>query len=151
MELRQIIYTSIASSQMNSRQLLDLLHEARGYNAVDGITGLLIHSDGHFMQVIEGSDENIEDVYQRIKRDSRHQDIHIIADKKISERMFPHWSMGCADFDDPILATLPGIKTDLTNPIQVEELMQRILDNPEAWYEAINKQYPVSQEKHIPE
>ena len=139
MELRQVVYTSIATTKMSSREILDLLHDARGFNAVDGITGLLIHSDGHFMQVIEGSDENVEDLLQRLKRDTRHKDIHIVTDRKITERMFPNWSMGCADFDDPILATLPGVETDLTDPSQVEELVQRIFHNPEEWWDIIDK------------
>ena len=149
MELRQVVYTSIASIKMNSRQLLDMLHESRGFNAADGITGLLIHSNCHYMQVIEGSDENVEDLLQRLKHDSRHKGIHIVSDKKITKRIFPNWSMGCADFDNPILATLPGVKTDLTDPNQVEQLVQRIFHNPKEWFDIIDKLDLLSHDKKL--
>lgn len=139
MELRQVIYTSFATKEMDSRQLLDLLHEARGFNTVDNITGLLIHSDSHFMQVIEGDHENIEDLLHRLQSDPRHTDFHIVSDKRVHERLFPNWAMGCADFDDPVLATLPGVKTDPTDPDQVKQLVNGISQNQEAWRDILEK------------
>jgi len=123
MSLRQIIYTSQASEQLNKRNLLDLLHTSRGYNTIDNITGVLMHRDGYFLQIIEGEQDVIEDLFQRLNNDTRHKNIKMILDRSIESRLFSNWAMGCADFDEPELSMLPGIRTDLSNPEVIEDLI----------------------------
>jgi len=123
MSLRQIIYTSQASEQFNKRNLLDLLHTSRGYNTIDNITGVLMHRDGYFLQIIEGEQDVIEDLFQRLNNDTRHENIKMILDRSIESRLFSNWAMGCADFDEPELSMLPGIRTDLSNPEVIEDLI----------------------------
>ena len=123
MSLRQIIYTSQASEQFNKRSLLDLLHTSRGYNTIDNISGVLMHRDGYFLQIIEGEQDVIEDLFQRINNDTRHKNIKMILDRSVESRLFSNWAMGCADFDEPELSMLPGIRTDLSNPEVIEDLI----------------------------
>jgi hypothetical protein len=54
MSLHQIIYTSHSLVPMTGDELLELLDQSRRDNAAVGITGLLLHADGSFMQTIEG-------------------------------------------------------------------------------------------------
>ena len=123
MSLRQIIYTSQASEQFNKRSLLDLLHTSRGYNTIDNISGVLMHRDGYFLQIIEGEQDVIEDLFQRLNNDTRHKNIKMILDRSVERRLFSNWAMGCADFDEPELSMLPGIRTDLSNPEVIEDLI----------------------------
>lgn len=123
MPLRRIAYLSRAAEPFSKRALLDLLHDARGYNAADGITGLLIHSQGRFLQVLEGEPEALADLLQRLRRDPRHSDLHVLFDDDVEQRLFATWSMGCANFDDPALSLLPGLRTDLGDPAVVAELL----------------------------
>ncbi|RED43955.1 FAD-dependent sensor of blue light [Winogradskyella eximia] len=123
MSLRQIIYTSQASEQFNKRSLLDLLHTSRGYNTIDNISGVLMHRDGYFLQIIEGEQDVIEDLFQRLNNDTRHKNIKMILDRSVESRLFSNWAMGCADFDEPELSMLPGIRTDLSNPEVIEDLI----------------------------
>lgn len=132
--LRQVVYTSRATKNLNTRDLLNLLHQARGFNEVDEISGLLIHSNGYFMQIIEGTEENIEDLVTRLARDTMHTNIKVISDKFINNRLFADWAMGCADFNDPALATLPGVTTDFNDATQVQRLLEDILNNTQQWH-----------------
>ena len=126
MSLHQIIYTSQASEQFNKRNLLDLLHTSRGYNTIDNISGLLMHRNGYFLQIIEGEQDVIKDLFQRLNNDTRHINIKLILDRSVESRLFSNWAMACADFDEPELSMLPGLRTDLSNPEVIEELITHL-------------------------
>lgn len=126
MSLRRLAYTSQATVPFNKRALLDLLHDARAFNSLDQISGLLMHSQGHFLQILEGEPEAIDDLLARLSRDPRHSTPKIILDGPAGSRLFSQWSMGCADFDDPALSLLPGIRTDLADPAVIEDLISRL-------------------------
>ncbi|WP_298494546.1 BLUF domain-containing protein [uncultured Algibacter sp.] len=126
MTLRRLIYSSQAVEQFTKRQLLDLLHDSRGFNTIDNISGVLMHKNGYFLQIIEGQPEMIDDLLVRLRKDTRHKDLKIIHDSTVKERLFTNWAMGCADFDDAELGMLPGFRTDLTNPEVIEELITNL-------------------------
>ena len=126
MALRRIIYTSQASKPLSKRGLLDMLHESRAFNSIDNISGVLMHRKGTFIQVIEGNPEDVEDLFTRIQRDSRHKEVKIILDSSVDSRHFSNWAMGCADFDEPELSLIPGIRTDLSDPQVIEDIITRL-------------------------
>jgi len=126
MELRRIAYTSQAIGQFSKRNLLDLLHYARAFNKIDNITGVLMHREGAFLQVLEGSSEDVGDLLSRILSDPRHNKIKIILDASVDRRLFSNWTMGCADFDKPELSLIPGIRTDLSDPQVIKDIIFRL-------------------------
>jgi hypothetical protein len=126
MALRRIVYTSQALEQFNKRSLLDLLHDARAFNKIDNITGVLMHRKGHFLQVIEGESENVGNLLTRLLSDPRHNKVKIILDSSVDRRLFSNWTMGCADFDKPELSLIPGIRTDLSDPQVIEDIIIRL-------------------------
>ncbi|GAL64533.1 BLUF domain-containing protein [Algibacter lectus] len=126
MTLRRLIYSSQAVKQFTKRQLLDLLHDSRGFNAIDNISGVLMHKHGYFLQIIEGDPEVIDDLLVRLRKDTRHKDLKIIHDSTVQDRLFTNWAMGCVDFDDAELSMLPGFRTDLTDPEVIEELIKHL-------------------------
>ena len=126
MKLRRVIYTSQATKQLSKRNLLDLLHEARAFNLEDGISGLLMHKEGYFLQVLEGNSKVIEDLLIRIHKDTRHNNFKIIQDSFVENRLFATWSMACTDFDDPTLSFIPGIRTDLNDLEVIDELLMNL-------------------------
>lgn len=128
MALRRVVYTSQATDQFNKRELLDLLHESRAFNTIDNITGVLMHHQGHFLQVIEGGSDEIDDLFTRLLRDPRHNEIKILNDTVVHDRLFSNWAMGCADFDEPQLSLIPGVRTDLSNPGVIEEMLVKLPD-----------------------
>jgi len=126
MVLRRIVYTSQALKMFSKRNLLDLLHDARAFNTIDNITGILMHREGNFLQVVEGDSENIENLITRLLIDPRHNNVQIISDSSVSRRLFKNWAMGCADFDRPELSFIPGVRTDLNDPEVVEDIIDRL-------------------------
>jgi hypothetical protein len=126
MKLRRLIYTSQATRSFSKRNFLDLLHQSRAYNSVDNITGVLIHRKNFFLQVIEGDTEAIEDLLGRLLLDTRHIKLKIILDKFVEKRIFSNWSMGCANFNEPELSLIPGLRADLSDPEVIQELITRL-------------------------
>src|SRR5450631_2148604 len=57
------------------------------------VTGVLLYSDGHFMQCLEGPADRLASVYDRIKSDSLHFGIIDLVREPIQERAFSEWSM----------------------------------------------------------
>lgn len=87
---RQLFYTSRCAHGVDVEAILQ---QSRHNNAVDGITGLLWHDDGHFLQVIEGPESSVAETYGRIARDPRHHDLTILSDRPVDTREFGYWSM----------------------------------------------------------
>lgn len=90
----KIIYFSTARKDLKEKELNELLLKARAYNVINNITGILLSIEGDFLQILEGTKENVEFLYEKIKKDDRHNEIVTISESRISERQFPDWSMG---------------------------------------------------------
>jgi len=93
MKLASVTYTSLARLDLQASDLEDIHRTARDQNAIEGITGLLIFNGTHFLQIIEGSAEAIEDLIEKLRRDPRHTGFEIRDRRKVEERSFPDWSM----------------------------------------------------------
>lgn len=96
--MRQLLYTSNTSRDVTQTVLDDILAASRRNNARDGVSGMLLYVDGGFMQVLEGEDEAVGAVYDRIAKDKRHWNAHVLLDRK-APRAFADWSMG---FERPV-------------------------------------------------
>ncbi|MFQ3244366.1 MAG: hypothetical protein ACI9SP_000994 [Arenicella sp.] len=73
--------------------LSDIFSAARKKNAELQITGLLSYRAGHYIQVIEGSSDAVDQLYSKIKLDTRHHQISLLFDFEITQRSFPNWNM----------------------------------------------------------
>ncbi|MCV2352648.1 BLUF domain-containing protein [Paucibacter sp. B2R-40] len=92
--LVHLLYASRAAHAMSSPDLAAILKQSREHNAGEGITGLLCHSDGVFMQLLEGGRDAVNARYQRIASDPRHKDVILLSYTEIAEREFAGWTMG---------------------------------------------------------
>lgn len=88
-----ITYVSSAVLQFRESTLLDLVEQCQANNSRLGVTGVLVYSDGNFMQVIEGPDLVTHTLYERIKRDARHRDVTTVNVELLEVREFEGWSM----------------------------------------------------------
>lgn len=71
-----------------------ILAQARSNNPASGVTGILCHGGGTFLQAIEGSRTAINHLYNQILRDARHKDVVLLHYEEIRERRFGGWTMG---------------------------------------------------------
>lgn len=92
--LSHIIYASTASQDLDESDLAHLLLRARQTNAALGVTGMLLYADGSFLQVLEGAERSIKELYAHIKTDPRHRGVTCIIEEPIARRAFADWSMG---------------------------------------------------------
>jgi hypothetical protein len=106
--MKNIIYVSTSVKLMHENQLLDILHNSRLHNAALNISGVLLYSDGMFIQVLEGKDTVIDALYARIQADQRHKNIITIIDEPIIEKSFGQWLMGFAVTDSKKTEKLLG-------------------------------------------
>lgn len=89
-----LIYISTSVKLMNEAELAQLLEKSRDNNTRNNITGILLYSDGTFIQVLEGELPDIDKTYAIIDKDLRHKNLLVLATGTISTRSFGDWSMG---------------------------------------------------------
>ena len=94
MRLFRLIYSSRAKKVLNFSDVKDLTQNASDKNKEKAITGMLLYANNYFFQTIEGSQEEINDLYLRIAKDERHGSIRLLSYIKIEDRLFPSWGMG---------------------------------------------------------
>ena len=60
------------------------------------------------MQVLEGPDDAVNGIFEKIKNDSRHKDVSVISREQIQSRQFPSWEMAFQNLDNPAIKNEPG-------------------------------------------
>lgn len=103
--LHQLIYTSHCKS-ITPEIIESLLKSAHKNNREFEITGVLVLIDRTFIQVLEGSQEAITDLFEIIKSDKRHERIQLLSIQPITERAFPDWTMGYLEKTPPAIQAL---------------------------------------------
>jgi hypothetical protein len=93
MTLKSLTYTSFAGLDLEADDLEAIHRTARNANALDGITGLLIFNGTHFLQIIEGQPQAIDELVEKLRRDPRHSGLEIRDERMVEARSFPDWSM----------------------------------------------------------
>ncbi len=106
----QLSYLSTATQPMGAEPLSALLQQCLGYNPGNGITGLLLYGNGTFLQALEGEEDVVTPLYEKIARDPRHADVKCLNSKTIETRQYPEWSMGFRRVADADLADVAGLR-----------------------------------------
>lgn len=96
--MRQLLYVSNTSLKIPPQELAQILAASRRNNSVADVTGLLLHLKGAFLQVLEGCEHAVDEIYARIVRDKRHWGAHILLDHH-APRAFREWSMGFRELE----------------------------------------------------
>ena len=109
--MRQLLYVSNTAHSVTVGDLDNILTASRRNNAMLGITGLLLSIDGGFLQILEGEERAVRELYTRLASDTRHVNPHLMLDREVPVRAFPEWSMGFERpaMDDPETAGMFGV------------------------------------------
>jgi hypothetical protein len=102
----QLLYRSRATILPTEADLQHLLSQARAHNAEAQLTGLLLYSDGRYVQVLEGPEAEVRAVYARIRRDPRHTQVLTVSEGLGPARRFPDWRMALGNVAQPAVARL---------------------------------------------
>ncbi|WP_201984134.1 BLUF domain-containing protein [Hymenobacter rubidus] len=119
--LYSLLYHSHASRAVHEVTLTSLLRKARLHNQQAHLTGLLLFAKEQFLQVLEGPEPALSDLYARINDDPRHYDVHTLAYGLVEARTFAEWPMAYAPTDaafiEKIIGTIPvPVAVGLTAP-----------------------------------
>ena len=115
------VYVCSAVNLMPSEELLKLLTVSRNNNARLEITGMLLHKDGNFMQVLEGAKEDVLSLMEIIKKDPRHRGIITLHEGYTDNRQFLDWSMGFHELNSTEAKLIPGYSEFLNAPLTEAE------------------------------
>ena len=103
-----IVYMSRAVYPLSDHDLQKLLEECRTNNSQHEVTGVLFYSHGNIAQLIEGDEEILRMLFEKIARDGRHSNVVKLIDKSITERSFSDWSMAFHPLEAVGFETLEG-------------------------------------------
>lgn len=129
-----LLYYGVERSKFGEADFYELLSQARERNESLEITGKLIYCEGTFIQVLEGSEKNVMDVYASIKRDKRLIATKLVTTGTVEQRYFKDWDM---DFDQISLDTInelekcthPNVSEYLSNAPAIKLL--KLLTKPQ--------------------
>ena len=104
----QLAYVSTATRLMSTESLTELLDQARLFNGDHDITGMLLYKDRSFLQVLEGEEDVLVPLYDRIRRDQRHEKVKTLYMRDVPARDFPNWTMGFKNLNGVDVTQLEG-------------------------------------------
>jgi hypothetical protein len=123
--LFQLVYISSARQSFCETDLGALLTLARRNNRHVGVTGLLLCGGRRFLQALEGSERNVQFIFDKIRADERHCAIVELARRNVARREFGDWDMAFEPADgtgglqaevDRLVATIadPNLRAQFT-------------------------------------
>lgn len=93
MRLKTLTYTSRARLDLGEDDLAAIHETARHLNALDGISGLLLFDGSRFLQIVEGAEDAVDNLVERLRMDPRHSAFEVRDERLVERRSFPDWSM----------------------------------------------------------
>jgi len=89
----RLIYKSRSTDTIDRDTVSDILHTSAARNRSNRITGVLLATPSHFLQVIEGGFEEVNRTFMRIVGDPRHDDVRLIYFGPAEDWLFEGWVM----------------------------------------------------------
>lgn len=83
-----ICYISTATKDFTDSEIRELLNKWKEKNSRKNIKGILLFSQGHFFQVLEGEKTNVLEMFYAISKDPRHTGLIQIMGKDIYRGSF---------------------------------------------------------------
>jgi Sensors of blue-light using FAD len=94
--LVRLIYASTATDGVDLNEFKRILLQAQTNNNRRDLTGMLAFNSKIFLQALEGSRDQVNELYAKLIRDPRHNTVTMLGYKEIEERYWANWSMGFA-------------------------------------------------------
>ncbi|GAB5414646.1 MAG: hypothetical protein Cons2KO_22490 [Congregibacter sp.] len=119
-------YVSTQVHPMSNEELLELLDHARETNAKLGLTGLLMHRGDSFFQILEGGYEEVQGIFEKISKDSRHQRVELVTEGYVSTREYSDWQMAFVELDGQNFSAMPGFSDILKQTPEAREFLSSL-------------------------
>lgn len=105
-----LVYISRPVAGVGAEQFREIAAQSAQANRRSGVTGYLILLDGAIVQYLEGKQSVVHTLYERIRQDTRHTDVVLLAEGLLDDRLFMDWHMGFHRMDDSMLQAAAGIR-----------------------------------------
>jgi hypothetical protein len=89
----RLIYKSKSNNVITWDQVKEIMHSSEVQNSELGVSGVLLATSSHYLQVLEGPYETANEIFMRIVKDPRHTDIRLVSFNTIDARIFEAWGM----------------------------------------------------------
>lgn len=95
------------------KELGVLFGEARSNNKKQHVSGALLLDGEHYVQVLEGDEALVRELFEHIAKDERHDSVALLESETVDARVFSRWSMARVgegdEADIPLIAHTDGI------------------------------------------
>ncbi|ANQ50674.1 BLUF domain-containing protein [Flammeovirga sp. MY04] len=88
-----LCYISTRNEKLNDDVLKEILTQSRKSNQNKELTGLLVLMDNQFLQILEGEEKEVNSLYNKICKDTRHSYVQKIYSGELDKRNFASWDM----------------------------------------------------------
>ncbi len=89
-----LIYVSTANNDTTYEMATHILNTSWENNRKNGIGGVLLYDKTHFVQMLNGPTDRVDQVFQRITNDERHSNIRLIGEEVMDTQELDEWNMG---------------------------------------------------------
>jgi len=130
-QLYSLIYKSRCKGVANWDLVNSVLATSSRNNPKDEITGVLVATETHFLQVLEGEYEVLNATFERIARDTRHDTVQLISFGQMEERQFADWAMhgiGLFNLNQEMEAKLSSMFGEDNGNIRLPSTSQEVMD-----------------------
>lgn len=87
---------------------------------------MLLYDNATYMQVLEGEEEDVHDIYNSILKDPRNTGNVTLVEEEINQRDFPDWSMGFKNLKNHSPEELPGFQDIFNGKLDKELAIKNI-------------------------
>ena len=94
-----LCYISTKRRDLLKSEINAIIETSKKRNAINGISGILIEYKNHFIQHIEGDAILIYELFEKIKLDSRHENVNLLKYSPLENRLFDNWNMAHRNLD----------------------------------------------------
>jgi hypothetical protein len=98
--LRRMAWSSVPSPSFSAAHLNEIVAPSRRNNERNDLSGMLLFTGAHFLEILEGDESALDELWPCLERDKRHCDLVRIGDELCADRWFPEWMMAYADHAD---------------------------------------------------
>jgi adenylate cyclase len=124
--MKRITYMSRLSFPVTDNELEEIRAVSIRNNQQNNITGVLIYFGDLFFQIIEGDDDKLTRLYEKILKDDRHTDIVCLkTELDVEERLFPEWSMTTINLDHSTNALIRPVRILLNSLVESHGVIEK--------------------------
>lgn len=95
----ELLYSSTAKKDLKEEDISNILETARDFNLKNNLSGCLVFHNNKFIQILEGDEGIVKELFAKIEKDKRHKNFILIEKGLKAERLFKNWTMAYYNLD----------------------------------------------------